>query len=311
MISVGRYRIYAEKAPLTKRPFNGFAVRKAEDAIFIHNFGGYETRNSSTLRLILRAIGEYRVGDFPWVLVYTMDHDAPATVEGYPTFSYATRRAQYDNVCPDFVFDHWRQTQLDDYTETVRELSEIGETPAETDKLGWRGAPTHRFRSDLVAMADEQHFDFEMINWDTTNPDRLTCPNFLSLPDQIRSWRYLIDMEGHGYSGRLKMFFFSRRVVFLQQRPCEEWYFPDLRPWVHYVPVRRDLSDLRDNFHRIRADPDLESRIIDNAAQFAAQRLTRAAAIRRWAELLMRLSIFGRPAQPRPGVAQLGPHVRG
>jgi glycosyltransferase involved in cell wall biosynthesis len=75
-------------------------------------------------------------------------------------------------------------------------------------------------------------------------------------------------------------------VVFLQQRPFEEWYFPDLVPWLHYVPVARDLSDLVPALNRLRDDPELEQKIVVNAFEFAAARLTRAAAIRRWIDLL-------------------------
>ena len=170
MTSVAGYRILADRVPMAQRPFSGMAVRKADDAIYVDNFGDYETRNSSTLRLILSAIRGFRIGDFPWVLVYIGDDDAPTMVEGYPTFSYSTQSANYDHSCPDFVFGHWRQTQLDDYEQTTRELSVVGATPPETDLLGWRGAPTHPFRRTLVDMAVEQLYDVELINWDTQIP---------------------------------------------------------------------------------------------------------------------------------------------
>jgi len=184
------------------------------------------------------------------------------------------------------VFDHWKQTQLDDYESAAIQMAAMGRAPPVTDRLGWRGANTHPVRTALVKLADPRLFDVELMSWNRLDPQRLTSSRFVSLPEQVRRWRYLLDVEGVGYSGRLKLLFFSRRAVFIQQRPFEEWYFADLKPWVHYVPVRSDLSDLVAALHRVREDPALEARIVANAYQFASTRLTRAAAITRWREML-------------------------
>jgi hypothetical protein len=279
-------RIVAARIPLPERPYSNFAVRKESDVVQVDDFGGIETRNRSTIKLLLAAVEKFHIGDFPWLVAHTGDHDAPTFAGGYPTFSYSTTTANYDNACPDFIFDHWTQTQVDDYEQTARDLAAIGATPATTDLLGWRGAATNQARNTLVALDDKIDFDVELVSWDTSNPDRHTCSNFVSLPDQVRRWRYLIDLEGYGYSGRLKLLFFSRRLVFLQQRPAAEWYFPDLKPWVHYVPVRRDLADLPTALRLVKDHPELERRITADALRFAQLRLTRAAALERWAELL-------------------------
>jgi len=278
--------VVAERSPLTWKPFDGFAVRKSANTVYVHDFEGFETRNLSTFRLLLAAIDMLCVEDFPWILVNTGDRDAPTSIKGIPSLSYSTTCGTHDHVCPDFVFDHWRQTQLDDYDLGAKELTTLGMTRPVTDQLGWRGALTHPVRQVLAGLDDKRDFDTELIVWDRSNPGRLTCSNFVSLADQVRRWRYLIDIEGTGYSGRLKLLFFSRRVVFLQQRPFEEWYFPDLKPWMHYVPVRRDLADLIEQLHRLKQQPDLEQMITDRALEFASLRLTRGAAIARWGELL-------------------------
>lgn len=76
------------------------------------------------------------------------------------------------------------------------------------------------------------------------------------------------------------------RLVFLQERPHKEGFFQYLVPWTHYVPVKRDLSDLRANLAAVKADPNLEKSIIANARAFAGKYLTRASALARWAVLL-------------------------
>lgn len=281
-----RLQVVFGKAPLHERPFGNFAVRKSSNIVHVDDFGGIETRNRSTMKILLAAVDKFRIGDFPWLVVHTGDHDAPSFANGHPTFSYSTTSGEYDRACPDFIFDHWAQTHIDDYEQTATELTAIGASRPATDLLGWRGAATNKARNALVALNDNVDFDVEMVSWDTSDPHRHTCSNFVSLADQVRCWRYLIDIEGYGYSGRLKLLFFSRRLVFLQQRPAAEWYFPDLKPWVHYVPVRRDLTDLPTTLRLVKENPELEQHIIVNALEFAQQRLTRAAALERWAELL-------------------------
>jgi hypothetical protein len=272
--------------PISRRPFDGFAVRRQGESLETHDFGGYETRNQSTLKLLAQAVIAVPSVQFPWILVNTGDRDVPGSFEGHRVFSYSTQSKDYGSACPDFVFDHWKQTQLDDYEAVAQELAAVGASPPRTNKLGWRGANTNPVRVAFARLNDGKLFDVELISWNRSDPQRLTSNNFLSLSEQVRDWRYLIDVEGVGYSGRLKLLFFSRRVVFLQRRPYEEWYFPDLVPWVHYVPVERDMSDLMPALTRLREDPALERKIIEQSFEFAAARLTRAAAIKRWIELL-------------------------
>jgi hypothetical protein len=68
--------------------------------------------------------------------------------------------------------------------------------------------------------------------------------NHLSLAEQVARWGLLLDVEGNGWSARMKLLLHSGRPVFVQDRPWREWFWPQLRPMEHYIPVRRDLGDL-------------------------------------------------------------------
>lgn len=35
-----------------------------------------------------------------------------------------------------------------------------------------------------------------------------------------------------------------------------EWYYDILKPWVHYVPVKRDLSDLVEKIEWLKENDD-------------------------------------------------------
>jgi hypothetical protein len=53
------------------------------------------------------------------------------------------------------------------------------------------------------------------------------------MEDQVATYRYMIDVEGAGYSGRFKMLLHTKRVVLLQDRPWREWFFDDIEPFRH------------------------------------------------------------------------------
>jgi hypothetical protein len=141
--------------------------------------------------------------------------------------------------------------------------------------LGWRGAITNPSRRRLVDLDDKQRFDCAFIVWSREDPAKLNAINFLSFEQQVAQWRYLIDIEGRGYSGRLKMLLCAPRVVFVQQRLHEEFFFPMLKPWTHFVPVRSDLAALEDALARVRQEPGLEQHIIGQAQVFAQLYLRR------------------------------------
>lgn len=42
-----------------------------------------------------------------------------------------------------------------------------------------------------------------------------------------------------------------------------------LKPWVHYVPVKTDLSDLREMYEWAESHPNLAKEIADNGTHFA------------------------------------------
>ena len=115
---------------------------------------------------------------------------------------------------------------------------------------------------------------------------RTAKQNHLSLPQQVRRWSALVDVEGLGYSGRLKLLLHSGRPVLVQDRPWHEWYWDSLVPMEHYIPVRRDLSDLVDQARWVQRNPE-EAEQIGRAGQKLAQRLlTRASAVDEWGRTL-------------------------
>jgi hypothetical protein len=97
--------------------------------------------------------------------------------------------------------------------------------------------------------------------------------NYLSLPDLIK-YRYLIDIGGNGYSGRLKFLLFSKRPLLIVERNYIEYFQDELVPFEHYIPVKMDLSDLIEKVYWIKNNPIKSFEIANNAFNYACNNFT-------------------------------------
>ena len=103
-----------------------------------------------------------------------------------------------------------------------------------------------------------------------------------------------------------------------QDAPCHEFWHVLLRPYEHYVPLRRDLSDLRARLRDLRAADDDAERMAARATRLASKLLSRRAVIAYVRELLVQYATLthdsngsgsghARPVQLHPLAEPLGP----
>ncbi|CAJ0960568.1 unnamed protein product [Ranitomeya imitator] len=59
------------------------------------------------------------------------------------------------------------------------------------------------------------------------------------------AFKYLFNFRGVAASFRMKHLFLCRSLVFHVGDDWQEFFYHRLEPWVHYIPVSSDLSDLR------------------------------------------------------------------
>jgi len=108
----------------------------------------------------------------------------------------------------------------------------------------------------------------------------------ISTTDLVKTYSLLIDIEGCGYSGRLKHLLWSHRPLLLVDRPHKEFFFEHLKEWVHYIPVKRDLSDLIEKTKWCIDNYDKALIIAENAFQFSKVYLTRDACYDKWNDII-------------------------
>lgn len=259
-------------------------VFKKNGILDYKDMGGYETRNISTFECIKEADKIYNFNDFE-ITIHTGDGDQCKNTD------YSYSKLTMNKLVPDFNFDSWPQVGIDDYTSTVKELEIVGQTPAILLKIGWIGnINTNLMRKKLWGYGRvDPRLDIINMTWSSSSTIKLNATAFLSMPELIKTYSFLIDIEGYGYSGRLKFLLWSNRPVLLVDRPYKEYFFKHLKEWEHYIPVKRDLSDLTEKVNWCFDNPEKAAEIATNALEFSKQHLTREACYSKWNDIITQL----------------------
>jgi len=90
---------------------------------------------------------------------------------------------------------------------------------------------------------------------------------FFSTEEQS-TYKYILNIDGHVTAYRLSLELSMRSVILLVKSPYKIWYSHLLEPYVHYVPVAEDLSDLLDQIRWCREHDDECRQIAINAFEF-------------------------------------------
>jgi hypothetical protein len=265
-------------------------VVRRHNAVQFYYSDAHQSRQEATMHMLLEALKtiKYETRKDRKLTLYTSDR--PPSEPARPVMSYSAVAGSRNVIAvPDFSFWDWPDVGIKDYAELTARMTAAGAHPPIDSRLFWIGNPaTSPVREKLMEIAaTDPRILATAISWvKKDRPERWAsetlmgtqASNYVSLPDHCR-YKYLIDIEGIGYSARLKLFLFSGRPVFLQDRPWREFFFDWMEPFRHYIPVERDLSDLSARLDWADAHPGECRQIAANAQDFAKHHLTREAAI--------------------------------
>jgi hypothetical protein len=260
-----------------------FRVSKKNGKLIFNDLGGYETRNPSTFWCIQKSDEIYNFNDFKEIEIYTGDYEKDTN-----SYTYSKRNA-YTNLVPDFNFHAWPQVGIYDYEDFVKEIDNAGLTPHEINKVGWIGnTDTHILRKCLFYIGNKNQdiLDIMSMRWSASDNVMLNSTSYISTPELVKKYGILLDIEGNGYSGRLKHLLWSHRPILLVDRPHKEFFYEHLQEWIHYIPVKRDLSDLVEKTRWCLDNYDKGQQIAENAYQFSKIHLTRSACYEKWRDII-------------------------
>jgi hypothetical protein len=256
-----------------------FCFSKKDGKLIFKDLGGYETRNPSTFWCIQKADEIYKWNDFTEIKIHTGD------VENNNNDYTYSKQNSYNKLVPDFNFHSWPQVGINDYEKFIKEIDNAGLNNFEINKVGWIGNINTNFRRKQlleISNNNKKLFDIFDMNWVHSGNIMLGSTKYISTPELVKKYSILIDIEGAGYSGRLKHLLWSHRPLLIVDRPHKEFFFEFLKEWKHYIPVKRDLSDLIEktkwcinNYHKA-------SQIAENAYNFSKLHLTRNVVYNKW-----------------------------
>lgn len=279
--------------------FTSFAVAKINGELIFQDFQrrylavGNKTisntapeKTESSIKIIKDADSLYGFRDFDPVLINTTesdDHFGYGVEKGIRILNYCTRWDHFIDTCPDYTFDTNQAIGYGSYDTYCDQISVAGIREPKFDKAVWRGNVDSgkRVRSALLRIDNSKILDCA-----NTGNNSKESEMFMSLLEQVSNYKFLINVSSYGYSKRLKYMMFSRRPILLVDRDYKEWFWQSLIPFVHYVPVNRDLSDLEEKILLLKDDQQLSEKISNNAYEFAIKNLRYENALERFNELL-------------------------
>jgi len=92
----------------------------------------------------------------------------------------------------------------------------------------------------------------------------------------LPQYKYLLDVDGVSVAWRGLPLLASGSLVLLETGERGEFFFQDLKPWVHYVPVKKGLTDLMAILSYLKEREGTARRIGLNGRQFALTNLSLA-----------------------------------
>lgn len=151
------------------------------------------------------------------------------------------------------------------YTDVIRNLKKMGKW--EDERAFWTGNLDNNKMRRVLLYLGEKYKEKLYINACVWRDDKIVEGKFMP-PEEWGKFKYLIDIRGYGWTDRVKYLLAMRRPLLLVDRPYKEYYFRWLKPMVHYVPIKEDLSDLIEQIAMLDSSPELYDKISNNAFEF-------------------------------------------
>ena len=94
-------------------------------------------------------------------------------------------------------------------------------------------------------------------------------------PSQQAEYKYIINVDGHVSAFRLSFELSFGSVILIPDSEYQLWFRHMLKPFEHYVPLKRDLSDVYEKIRWCKANDSKCKKIAENAGAFYKKYLSR------------------------------------
>lgn len=210
-----------------------------------------------------------------------------------------TKIKEMDNIAlfldPCLTYDDQGVYDWDFLYQEMIDLNYFWNWEDKIEKLFWRGANTGPFevydinnwkdltRGKLVALSEknQEHIDAKfshILEWKTKDYS-LFCKSVVidkKMPiSQHLKYKYQIVIDGDTCCFPATFWrLLSNSVLFMPDSDLIQWYHSILKPWVHYIPVKKDYSDLIEKINWAKNHDDEAKKIADQATALVQNQFT-------------------------------------
>ncbi|XP_041348590.1 protein O-glucosyltransferase 1-like [Gigantopelta aegis] len=239
------------------------------------------------------------------LLINTRDWpQSPCHSKPLPVFSFSKVYSQnWDIMYPAWTFWEGGPAVWPIYPTGLGRWDEQREIiPREASKWPWekkvskaffRGSRTSSERDPLILLSRKEPdlVDAEYTKnqaW-KSDADTLHRPPAKEIKlEEHCKFKYLFNFRGVAASFRFKHLFLCDSLVFHVGDEWLEFFYPAMKPWVHYVPVKQDLTDVRELLIFAKENDDVVREIAKRGRQFIWNHLKMEDVFCYWEKLLKR-----------------------
>ena len=104
-------------------------------------------------------------------------------------------------------------------------------------------------------------------------------------------YQTVVVLGGIGAAFRVGRHLSAGQAMILQKFRFEEWFVPYMEPYVHYIPLKEDLSDIKEVMEWVRDHPSEVKKIAEQGEAFYWEFMAYKPTENHWHELFWRLSL--------------------
>lgn len=179
------------------------------------------------------------------------------------------------------VYDKYDRDFNDEFPTKWEDKKDIAVFRGSSTGIGVDISTNQRLKVAQIGMKNKSYIDAGITKWSnrlrkiqgsdklqTFNPQHLPPLVQPLTPEQQSKYKYIIHIQGYVSAYRLSLELSMKSVILFVKTPYKLWFENRLVPYVHYVPVKADMSDLIDTIKWCRDNDDKCKQIAENAYKF-------------------------------------------
>ena len=141
----------------------------------------------------------------------------------------------------------------------------------------WRGSPTYGLNTNFFDPSSKDDLNpriyFIKLYYENKFKNFSYDDSFMDIVGQI-NYKYILDIDGwtNTWDGTVWKLY-SGSVLLKVKGPWKQWYYDDIKEYVHYVPVENDFSNLNEQIEWCINNEEKCLEIVYNARQFVINKL--------------------------------------